>query len=109
MRLFTQRRMSMMTDATGILRTAFTRGERKISARGLNDEMRAVRKPHRKASVIPRMTLETEKRTERQKSEVGRRERSECITDTGDGRKISSPTIRERIYHMIIQMKTDRR
>lgn len=57
---------------------------------------------------MPRMTLERVKRMEIQNEDVPERVYKAESVLNGDGRKISSPAIRERIYHIAIQRMTDR-
>lgn len=106
LRLFTQRSVSMIIDATGTLLIALTRGERKISSVVEKEERTPSMRAERKERIIPRRTLERVKPTALQKDDVGIRVPSERSVLRGEGRKISSPTTAERTVQTAIQMMT---
>lgn len=98
-----------MIDATGILLIALTSGERKISSHLRKEAATANTVPMRNEIRIPIRILESVKRIEAQKDEVGIRERSASNVLNGEGRKISSPTRRERINHIPVHTKMAKR
>lgn len=106
LRLFTQRSVSMMIEATGTLLMAFTSGERKVSRTELKDERTPRMREERNERIIPRRTRESVNARAAQNDDEGRRERSERIVLSGEGRKISSPTTAERINQTTIQTTT---
>lgn len=97
-----------MIDATGILLIALTSGDMRISSHLRKEAATANTVPMRNEIRIPARILESVKRIEVQKDEVGIRERSASSVLKGDGRKISSPTTRERINHIPVHTKTAR-
>ena len=95
-----------MTDATGMLLTAFTRGERSISSFPEKDEKTARTEAMTDERTIPAITRESVKPTAFQNEGRGISERRDFMTLTGEGRKISSPTRAERTAHAAIHTRT---
>lgn len=106
LRLFTQRSVRMMIEATGTLLIAFTSGDRNISSVVLKEERTPSMRAQMNERIIPRRTLESVNATDDQKDDVGTRVHKERRVLIGDGRKISSPTRTERTAQTAIHTMT---